>query len=333
MPVGSVLWVDGATGSAREADPAEVPTLLTRADGFVWVDVPEPDDADAAWLRSVFGFHPLALGDVLQRNHVSRLHLYRDCLFVVVHKPMPGERGHVHYLELDQFIGPTYLVTTHGPRNPAVPLAALLTETAEVERRLRGGRLAPRSPIALSYALVSALTNDDERTVNDVARQVGELEQRVMRQVDDEHPQAFLEMLFTVRHALLTLHTMASQSMEIYSRAVRLMEGAAKADVRLLGDLKDQYQRLSRITQSQLDFLQGVTDYYRTRTDTKMTIAAERLAVIAAITLPITAISSVVGMNVIVNAESDPWFLGILLAVMLVMSLWLLRWAKRQGWW
>ena len=34
-----------------------------------------------------------------------------------------------------------------------------------------------------------------------------------------------------------------------------------------------------------------------------MTIAAERLAVIAAVTLPITALSSIIGMNVIVNDE------------------------------
>jgi Mg2+ and Co2+ transporter CorA len=35
--------------------------------------------------------------------------------------------------------------------------------------------------------------------------------------------------------------------------------------------------------------------------DTKMTIAAERLAVIAVLTLPITLLPSVMGMNVIVN--------------------------------
>ena len=64
-----------------------------------------------------------------------------------------------------------------------------------------------------------------------------------------------------------------------------------------------------------------------------MTIAAERLAVIAAVTLPITALSSVVGMNVIVN-ETTRWLpLAILLASMLTLSLILLRWAKRQGWW
>jgi magnesium transporter len=64
-----------------------------------------------------------------------------------------------------------------------------------------------------------------------------------------------------------------------------------------------------------------------------MTIAAERLAVIAAITLPVTAISSIYGMNIIVNSSTHWAQLVVVLAVMATMSLILLRWAKRQGWW
>jgi Mg2+ and Co2+ transporter CorA len=64
-----------------------------------------------------------------------------------------------------------------------------------------------------------------------------------------------------------------------------------------------------------------------------MTIAAERLAVIAAVTLPITALSSIYGMNVIVNERTHLGQLTVLLVIMLTMSLILLRWAKRQGWW
>ena len=52
---------------------------------------------------------------------------------------------------------------------------------------------------------------------------------------------------------------------------------------------------------SQKSYLQGTIEFYQARTNTKMTIAAERLAVIAAVTLPITALSSILGMNVIVN--------------------------------
>ena len=62
---------------------------------------------------------------------------------------------------------------------------------------------------------------------------------------------------------------------------------------------------------SQREYLQGVIEFYQTRTGTKMTIAAERLAVIAAVTLPITALSSIMGMNVIVN-DSTHW--GLLVA-------------------
>jgi Mg2+ and Co2+ transporter CorA len=64
-----------------------------------------------------------------------------------------------------------------------------------------------------------------------------------------------------------------------------------------------------------------------------MTIAAERLAVIAAVTLPVTALSSILGMNVIVNDRTLWLPLVILLVLMLSLSLILLRWAKRQGWW
>ena len=33
---------------------------------------------------------------------------------IVLHAPEIGAAGHVHYLELDQFIGEAYLVTVHG---------------------------------------------------------------------------------------------------------------------------------------------------------------------------------------------------------------------------
>jgi Mg2+ and Co2+ transporter CorA len=51
------------------------------------------------------------------------------------------------------------------------------------------------------------------------------------------------------------------------------------------------------------------------------------------VTLPITALSSVMGMNVIVNSRSDPVFLTGLIVLMVVSSVFLLIWAKRHGWW
>ena len=79
--------------------------------------------------------------------------------------------------------------------------------------------------------------------------------------------------------------------------------------------------------------LQGTIEFYQARTNTKVTIAAERLAVIAAITLPVTAVSSILGMNVIVNDSTQTVELAVAVMAMVVMSVLLLIWAKRQGWW
>jgi len=173
---------------------------------------------------------------------------------------------------------------------------------------------------------------NESALVAELARQVGLLEQRVMAAVSTD-PEPFLNELFTARHELLTIRTMAAQSGEIYHRAVQLVTFAPPDAMDLMRDLLDQYERVARISQSQLEFLMGVTEFYRARTDTKMTIAAERLAVIAAVTLPVTAVSSIVGMNVIVNDSTHWGWLAILLAVMVTMSGIVLHWTKRLGWW
>jgi magnesium transporter len=100
----------------------------------------------------------------------------------------------------------------------------------------------------------------------------------------------------------------------------------------LVADLEDQFARVAGVADGQIRYLEGVIEFYKARTDTKVTIAAERLALIAVLTLPITALSSVYGMNIIVNDRTDFSHLAVVLAAMMVISAILLRWAKRQGW-
>ena len=40
---------------------------------------------------------------------MPKVHGYGDHVLIVLHAPEPGQRGHVHYLELDQLIGRNYL--------------------------------------------------------------------------------------------------------------------------------------------------------------------------------------------------------------------------------
>ena len=323
-------WIDSNGMSVR--DLAELSALRKRSDGFVWLDIPEWSDEAEAILSNEFHFHLLAIAESKSRSHVPRVHVYPRHAFIVVHAPEIGAAGHVHYLELDQFIAEDFLVTVHGPISPKVSLEAALRETEAIAARIESGRLLPSSPFDVMYAIVSSIARREAEMVAEIAREVGLMEQRVMADVNED-PQKFLSELFAARHELLTVRTMAEQGGEIYRRAIKLTTFASPEGLERMKDVLDQYESVARISEAQMRFQQGVTEFYRARTDTKMTIAAERLAVIAAITLPITSLSSVLGMNVIVN-DSTRWIpLTILCLIMLAISLVLLRWTRKLGWW
>jgi len=306
--------------------------LLTRDDGFVWVDIPVCDEEAARVLSEVFDFHPLAIRACIERNAVPKVRAYRDHVFVILHAPELGKGGHVHYVELDQFVGPRYLVTVHGPVNPAVTPEAALRETRAVLARLESGRLRPISPFELSYAIVSALAQGQEAFVETVTREVWPLEQRVTSG-HLGNPEAFLEELFGARHALLAVSNMATLGHQIYGRMSALGRFVPTDGKPLVADIEDQFARVTGVADGQVRYLEGVIEFYKARTDTKVTIAAERLALIAVLTLPITALSSVYGMNIIVNDRTHLGQLAVVLAIMVAISAILLRWAKRQGWW
>ena len=312
-------------------DATELPALLGRTDGLVWVDVPVWHEQAEQMLSTTFGFHPLAIRDSANRNQVPKVHRYPDHLFLVLHAPQAGAGGHVHYVELDQFIGERYLVTVHGPLNPAVAQEAAMVEVDVVLGRLTSGKLKPDKAFELSYALLTALTARMRTYIAELTKDVWKLEQRVTGgHLGD--PESFLDEMFRTRHGLLTIGNMSALSRAVYGRMVTITAFGEGRGQSLLQDAVDQFYHLTVMAESQKAYLQGTIEFYQARTNTKMTIAAERLAVIAAVTLPITALSSVLGMNLIVNEGTQWLMLAATLAVMLAISATLLVWAKRKGW-
>jgi len=328
--VETVVDVQFVTPAAVERHPlGGLTSLLGRDDGFVWVDLPRCGEEEARLLREVFGFHPLAVHACGERNTVPTVHRYAEAVFIVMHTPELGESGHVHLLELDVFVGRRFLVTVHGPVNPAVPLDAALTETRAVLERIERGRFHPRSAAELWYAIGSAVARRQRTAIDGVARNVAALEQRVMTS-DFRSPEELLNDMFLVRHELLTIRTMAAQTHDVYARLSRLV---SEDDQTYAMDLADQFDRVRSVSDGEKEFLFGVIDLYTSRVTTKMTVAMERLAVLAAVTLPITALASVFGMNVIVNERTQVVQLVLVVTVMALISTVLLRWTKRQGWW
>lgn len=324
-----IRFVDADGAHLREPD--DIVELFAHDDGFFWIDIPEWDDRAEGVFRGL-GCHSRVVEACRRENRVPTLHTYEDHSFVTTQSPLAGEAGRVHHLELDQVVAAQYLITVHGPVEPGLDRRHALAETTAVLRRLEEGRFRPTTPAQLSHAITSAVARRQREQVGLVAEKLPTLEKRVMEsQLTD--PEELLETLFLIRHELTTVRTMAAQCHDIWLRMSRLGRLPGDADAAYSGDLADQFDRVRSIADGEATLLFGVIELYQTKVHTKMTVAMERLAVIAAVTLPITAIASVYGMNVIVNQSTHWAQLVVLVVVMLVISGTLLRWARKQGWW
>jgi Mg2+ and Co2+ transporter CorA len=303
-------------------------------------------------LSEVFGFHPMAIRECVVRNRVPKVHAYPDHVFVVLHGPERGERGHVHYIEIDQFVGRNYLVTVHGPVNPAVDPGVALRETRAVLARMEAGRLRPSIPFELSYAITSALARNQEAYVEAVTSAVWRLEQRVTGEEVGE-PEEFLNELFRAGHGLLAVRTMGALSCSVYGRMTTLT-GISPAGHRLVADMADKFDRVRSLADGEREYLQGVIEFYQAILTIKAALVGQarneeikhlteasyaqneqvkKISGWAAILFAPTLIGTVYGMNFRHMPELH-WIIGYpaALVLMLLTSAALYTVFKRRGW-
>jgi magnesium transporter len=139
--------------------------------------------------------------------------------------------------------------------------------------------------------------------------------------------------MFLIRHELMAGRTMAAQCHEIWARVAGLGRFALEGRPDQAADLADQFATVRSLADGETMLLGAVIELHQTKVHTKMTVAMERLAVIAAGTLPITALASIFGMNLINNDVTRYATIAVVVLLMLTMSAFLLRRARRQGWW
>ena len=331
-----VRWFSEA--SVEEHPARDIPDLLKRDDGYVWVDIPTFDAPAERLLSDVFEFHPLALRDCREPGHMPKVHAYDDHLFIVLHAPQRDESGQVHHRELNQFIGRRYLVTVHE-RLGSTPIDVRQLETTDVMERIESGRARPSSSAGLSYAVATRLAVGMEDMVADLASTVAALEtavsahERHLLRRPKDRPEVIVDEMFELRHALLAIETIADQNRVVYARAEALASRAmARDERRLMDDVEDQFSRVRQLCRGQKELLQGVLDFSRTRTSAKMDLAMSRLALLSAVALPISVISSIYGMQLWVFSSTRLDILAMLLVLMGALTYGMLRWARSQGW-
>lgn len=291
--------------------------------GLLWLDITGTTEEDIAYLRRIFGFHPLALEDCLSDAiHAPKIDDFGSYIFIVVHGiNYAAESEIVTTAELNIFLGPNYVVSNHN-----IPLHSLESVKARV-----GNDARPMQSGAdfLAHAIIDALIDNVLPTIyrmNDAAEEIEELTLR------NPHPST-MEDILKLKRSTLRIRRVMTPQREMMNRLSRDNYPAIKSEARIyFRDVYDHLTRIEDLNQSLQDRADNALTIYLSSVTNRQNETMKVLSIVAAIFLPLTLLAGIYGMNFEYMPELTwRWgyfgVLGVMGAVIVGVIWWF--WARR----
>lgn len=190
MIVDAAWYVDGAR--TLEADSIAGIAAQRGRDGFGWLGLRTPTDAELDEVRDAFGLPELAIADARQQHDRPKVERHDDCLLTVVPTARyVDEREEVEFGELFLYIGRDYLLTVRYGH--AAPLAGVRAELEAQPDVLRHG------PGAVLQAALLHVIRSYEPVVEGLEHDVREVERDVF---SEDRAQPTKRIYFLLREVL-----------------------------------------------------------------------------------------------------------------------------------
>jgi magnesium transporter len=300
-------------------DRGEIAELLKR-DEFFWLDLTGPGAAEADALKEAFGFHPLALEDLLKREQRPKLEDYGDYMFLVYYGAASGEREGIHLEEVHAFLSGGYLVTSHQHRSPVLE-----------EARQRLTAQEPRSEQFVVYRVIDGLTDSFFPVLEGIDDRLEALEAEIFERPSPDS----LERITGLRRELVELRRVVAPQRDLLARGIDdiLEIPGLEADSRnYFRDVYDHSIRISDQLDAYRDLLAGARDAYLSVVSNRLNQITKQLTVVATVFLPLSFLVGFFGQNfkfMVENIDTAAAFWGLGVGSLVLSVIGLLIWFRR----
>jgi magnesium transporter len=313
----AVRWL--AEGELRTGGVAELGTA--RASGWAWVDVLEPDEESLDGLGDVFDLHPLALEDCLHYPQRPKIESYQSGIFLIWVTPYEPDGDDVPTHELDVFLGKDHLITVHSE-----PLGMMVDVVGRADDIMQKGA------DFLLHAILDRLVDNVLDIVDTISDELEGIEDVLLSNPSPE----VLESLHRLRRRLVKLHRIIGPERDIIRALARERELVDEEAYRYLQDVGDHLARVEDSIETAREVAAAVMDIYLSSVSNRMNEIMKVLTVVATIFMPLTLISGIYGMNVIVGMwppVSQAWSFWAISGFMLALAIWMVWFFRRRKWW
>lgn len=325
LPTGvHAVPTEQATGllmAAREPHEKEGAGAAGEPPPIVWIDVSNPGDAEAAYLRDELKLHPLAVEDCVRGRQRPKVDRYTGYYFVVFYAASFNvERGRMALNEVHLFLGERFLITVHDHR---------VAEVGEIIARWRATPHLFEDVGALAHALLDALVDDYFPVLEHVTDEADRLERHLVEQEGFD-----VQRVFRLRHELMLFRRVVSPERDVLSSMLRRDLPFLRPE--LLPYFQDVYDHAIRVVEeidSQRELLASVLEAHRAESANVLNQTVRMLTGWSIILMSVTLIAGIYGMNFEVMPELGwrwgyPFAIGLMLAVGFAIS----RYFHRRGW-
>lgn len=336
LPEGVDLLVLDRSGELQtDLALEELPHYLSDPEALVWCDIHSTKGGQAGpyggLLREVFGFDELTIEDSFTRNHLPKVDIYDEYLFVALFSfHLSEKRRRVETVELDMYLGRNYVVCVH-PRP--------LRELDRVRRRLlASSQFVSSSPANVAHTVLDAVVDEYLPVMNKLSAMVDGIEDELLG-LGEDAPDTVLDSLFHLKHELTALRRLAVPLREVVSILMRpTVRLVPEESVAYYDDVRDHLNRVVDMIDTMRDYLMDSLEIYttqQTRRNTEETQrvnqSVARLTAVSTIFLPLTFITGVYGMNFAYMPETE-WQYGFyaILALCAALGITMLYYLRRK---
>lgn len=312
-----VRWRDGDTVMTGGLADVEVAC----ASGWAWVDVLGPDAETLASLADTFSLHPLAVEDCLHYPQRPKIESYSSGLFLIWLTPYEPDGDDVPTHELDVFLGRDHLITVHRDG-----LAAIQDVAARADDIMFLG-----ADFTL-HGIIDRLVDQVLGIVDRLADELEEIEDVLLENPTRDE----MEDIYTVRRRLVKLHRIIGPERDIIRALARERDYVDEEAYRYLQDVGDHLARVEDSIETAREVAAAAMDIYLSSTSNRMNEIMKVLTVVATIFMPLTLISGIYGMNVVVGMwppVDERWSFWAVNGFMLMLGGWMVWFFKRRKWW
>lgn len=291
-----------------------------------WTDLNQPTHEDIEHLRRNFSFHPLDLEDCLSKIERPKIDEYDDYLFIVMHFPIYDQDRQVSEpAEIDFFIGSSYLVTVHDGR--LKPVVQLFEDCRAYERTRQRHMSAGAS--RLLHSVIDKLVDYCFPILAKVDHNIQAIEERVFT----ENMHDIVQRISVVRRDIIALRRIIKPQLAIVANLEHVDRPFIREDLDVyFGDIHDHLQKAWEELEDYREVLVGLSDTSESVISYRINNVMKVLTIISVVMLPLTLISGIYGMNIMLPGENHPWAFPVILAAMGIIAVGMLTFFKIKNW-